>query len=296
LQIGDRRLARLQRREAAAQRGEQVRQLGDRHVVFSRGSAQREQPLFRALQQSRVGIRLVREPPEQRLRLRQRRFRLFEQREHWGNRTIAAAGDALQRASGGAQADGGAAAAAVARRQFGKRGGERLRPLLVLLQKLTFRRQRLLFPSRGGKVRKVVDRVAQPVLVALRRRDRGLRFRQRRRRVAPRAMTGHRRIAQRRRHAVGVEQQNVSGRIGEAHLVVLALHLHQQRRDPPQQPRPHRRVVDEAARAAVARQHAAQHDLVLRLDPLLGEQRERRMVLLRREHRRHDRLLGADTH
>ena len=68
--------------------------------------------------------------------------------------------------------------------------------------------------------------------------------------VAP----GHRhRVAQRRRHAEGIQQRTVARRIGQAHLLVLALHLDQQGAGAAQQRHPHRLVVEERAGAAVAR-------------------------------------------
>ena len=122
-----------------------------------------------------------------------------------------------------------------------------------------------------------IDRVAQPLLVAFRRGDGFARRCQRRNRLAPAAPRRDHGIAQRPRHAERVQQPGVARRIGEADLLVLALHLDQQRGGPPQQRHADRLVIDERARAAVLRQHAAQHHIVLRLQPLLDQQRGQRM-------------------
>ncbi len=63
----------------------------------------------------------------------------------------------------------------------------------------------------------------------------------------------------------------MGGGVGQAHLVVLARHLHQHRARAAQQAHAHRLVVHEGARAAVARHHAAQHQLLLGLHPLLAQ-------------------------
>ena len=58
----------------------------------------------------------------------------------------------------------------------------------------------------------------------------------------------------------------------------------------------HRLVVDEGAGAPVGELHAAQDQAVFGRDAVLGEQRERRMVRLDVERRRHLPLLGAVAH
>jgi len=60
-------------------------------------------------------------------------------------------------------------------------------------------------------------------------------------------------------------------RISEAQLLVLALDLDQQRAGPSHQRHPDRLVVDKRPRPAVAAQHAAQHQLILGLDALVGQ-------------------------
>ena len=105
--------------------------------------------------------------------------------------------------------------------------------------------------------------MAQPFLVAFGGGDGFPRVLQPAQRVPPGAPRLGHRDAQRRRHAERIQQAGMAGGIGQAHLLVLALHFDQQRADPPQQADADRMVVDEGARAAVLGDDAAQHDLVL---------------------------------
>ena len=82
----------------------------------------------------------------------------------------------------------------------------------------------------------LLDGVGEEVAVALRTRHALLGFGQRRRGVAPGPMGGARGLQHRRRRRIGIEQRAVGGFVGEAHLLVLALNLDQQPREPPQQP------------------------------------------------------------
>ena len=72
-------------------------------------------------------------------------------------------------------------------------------------------------------------------------------------------------------------------RIGQAHLLMLALHFHQQRADPPQQPDTHRMIVDESARPSVPGDDPAQHDLVIPGQTVLFQHRPDRVIVRRRE-------------
>ena len=72
---------------------------------------------------------------------------------------------------------------------------------------------------------------------------------------------------------VSVEQAALDRRVEQPLLLVLAVHLDQQAADLAQQAGADRLVVDEAARAAVGADHAAQHQVVLGGDAVLGEQR-----------------------
>ena len=105
-------------------------------------------------------------------------------------------------------------------------------------------------------------------------------------------------VAVRRRlqPAEGIEQPGMGGGIGQADLVVLALHLDQRRRQAAQQPDRDRLAVDEGAAAAIGLDHAAEHQRILRLHALLGEDGQRRMALRRHEAGgdRALRLAGAD--
>ena len=66
--------------------------------------------------------------------------------------------------------------------------------------------------------------------------------------------------------------------IGQADLVVLALHLHQRRTQALEQGDAHRLVVDEGAAAAIGLHHAAQHQLVLGRHVLVPQDGETGMV------------------
>ena len=118
------------------------------------------------------------------------------------------------------------------RRQLGERGRDRLGAPLALLQPLPLLRQPLFLvrPRRQGG--QFIDRVAQPFLVALRRGDRFARGLQRGDRLPPGAPGADVGIAQRPRHAERIQQRGMARRIGQADLLVLALHLHQQRSRP----------------------------------------------------------------
>ena len=158
----------------------------------------------------------------------------------------------LQRPAGRAQRRRGRGTAPITRRQLGQRRGDRLGAPLALLQSLAFLREPFLLARLRRQTGQFVDRVAQPRPhhVPPRRSPRAPlpvpRSRPRQSRHA--AAVG---IAQRPRHAERVEQRGVACRIGQADLLVLALHLHQQRAGPPQQRHADRLVVDEGARAAV---------------------------------------------
>ena len=140
------------------------------------------------------------------------------------------------------------------RRQLRQRGGDRLGPPLALLQPLALGRQpRPPRPRRGASV--------ASSSTACRSHSSSRSAASIRSRAAASAASASRqsrhaarhRLAQRRRHAERVQQRAVARRIGQPHLLVLALHLDQQRAGAPQQRHAHRLVVEEGARPAVAR-------------------------------------------
>jgi hypothetical protein len=65
------------------------------------------------------------------------------------------------------------------------------------------------------------------------------------------------------RNAEGVKQARVAGWISQAHLLVLALDLHQQRPDAAQKADTNGMVVDEGAGPSVTANHATQHDFIV---------------------------------
>ena len=239
--------------------------------------AQREQPLLRLFQQAGIGIRFGGEAGKQGLGLRQRFLGAF-QRGHRGAGGVFEAGRVVradqlaQRAGSGAQRGSRAGATAVPRGQLRQRRGDGLGAALALLQPLAFDRQGLLLAGLRRKLRQLVHGMAQPFLVALGRGDRLAGGFQRQGGPTPVAPRGRDGLAQLRRHAERIQQRGVADGIGQAHLLVLALHLHQQRTDPAQQGGADRLVVQKGAGPAILGQHAAQHDLILGLQPLLGEQ------------------------
>ncbi len=182
------------------------------------------------------------------------------------------------------------------RRQLGECRRDRLGVPLALLQPLPFLRQLLLLVRLRRQTGEFLHRMTQPLLIALRRRDRRVGSLQGRDRLTPRAPRRCRGIAQRPRDTERIEQTGMARRIGEADLFVLALHLDQQRRRASQQRHADRLVIDEGARPAILGQHAAQHDLVLGIQSLLGQQRCRGMPRGRREAGGHAGLFGTRTH
>ena len=78
--------------------------------------------------------------------------------------------------------------------------------------------------------------------------------------------------------AEAVEQFAMRARVDQGALVVLAVDLDQRTADVAHQRDAGRLVVDEDARAAVGRLHAAQDDVAVVVDGVFGEQRAGRMV------------------
>ena len=268
--------------------------------MLARCRTQREQPLLGLFQQARIGIGLGGQLAEKGFRLGQRLLRAFQgdqrRRRRIGCIGLSGRDQALQRTRSSAQRRRRAMAPPIVRRQFGKCRGNRLRAPLALLQPLPLLRQPLLLALPRRQAGQFVDRVAQPFLVAFRRGDRLPRNLQRGERIAPPPPRRRRAVTQRTRHAERVEQRGMARRVGQADLLVLALHFHQQRAGPPQQCDANRLVVDECARPPVLRQHAAQHHFVVRLQPLLDQQRGHRVTRRWREACGDTRLLRTGPH
>ena len=226
--------------------------------MLAGGGPQREQPLLRLLQQPRIDIRIGDEPRQQRFRLRQRLLRSFQR----GERRIAPGSacrlrlargrQALQRPRRRAQRGRRPGAAPITWCQLRQRRGDRLGPPFALLQPLAFARQVVFFidPRRQGG--KFLDRVPQPFLVAFGSGDgRASRVPAGAAHPATRCHASDTAI----RARAGAPRTHPAGRRGwrhqPTHLLVLALHLHQQCTDTPQQADADRMVIDEGARAAI---------------------------------------------
>ncbi len=188
------------------------------------------------------------------------------------------------------------AVAPALRRQFGQCRRHDLGALLPLLQELAFRREPLLLAVFGCQRAKFGGGVAQELLVAQGGRDPLPCCAKRLLPLAPNTMQRRHPGAQSGIDAERIQQRQMPGRVGEAHLVVLALHLDQQRAEPTQQPGAHWRIVGEGARAAIAAEHAPQRDVVLAGNAMFAQQRVGGMVQCRREHRDHRGLFRTLAH
>ena len=121
-----------------------------------------------------------------------------------------------------------------------------------------------------------LDRVAQPVGLALRALDLGAVRRRappRRRGARPTAAPPPRACAV--EIAKGVEQPAMGGGIDQRAVVVLAVDLDQRGAERSQRLHAHRLVVDEGAGAAVGELHAPQDQFVLGRDAVVGGKRAR---------------------
>ena len=255
--------------------------------MLARSGAQGEQPLLRLFQQPWIDIGIGDQAREQGFGLCQRLLRPL-QRRHGGFRGIGAGHlrlsrwrQTLQRSRSGAQRGSGARVAAIAWCQFRQGCSDRLRSALILLQPLPLSGQRffLVDPRRQG--RQLIDGMAEPFLIAFSRGDCRAGVIQPGQRVPPDApRRGHGR-SDGRRNPERIQQTGMAGRVGQAHLFVLALHFHQQHADPPQQADAHRMVVDEGARPPVLGDDPAQHDLVLTRQAVLVQHVRHPMIVRR---------------
>ena len=106
-------------------------------------------------------------------------------------------------------------------------------------------------------------------------------------------MRGGDRLARGGGHAEGIEQEQMVGRVGEADLFVLALHLDKQRAEVFQEIQADLLVVDQRAGTAVTRDDAPEQDFALRIQPLFGQQVHGGVAGGDGKGRRYDRLRGA---
>ena len=96
--------------------------------------------------------------------------------------------------------------------------------------------------------------------------------------------------------AIAIQQGAMGGGVEQAAIVLLAMHLQQQRAQVFQQPHAHRRIVDEGAAAPVGGQGPAQHDLAVQRHLLLRQQNMGRVPGLRFEDDGGAALGGARAH
>jgi hypothetical protein len=221
------------------------------------------------LQQAGINFGIGYHPGEKSLRLSQGFFGAFQGGERGigripaGSIGLSRGRQALQRPGCGAQRGGRTSVATVAWREFGEGGGNSLGSALTLLQPLTLTRQGFLFidPRRQGG--EFVNCVAQPLFVPFSGSDGVTCALKPMQRIAPGAPGFGSCTSQGRRNAEGVKQARVTGWISQAHLLVLALDLHQQRPDAAQKADTNGMVVDEGAGPSVTANHATQHDFIV---------------------------------
>ena len=271
-------------------------------MLAGRG-AQGKQPLLRLFQQAGidVGVGVGNKARQDGFRLGQRFLGAF-QRGHRGFGRIAAGHGfprwrkPLQRPGRRAQRCGGTGGAAVPRCQFRKRGSDRLRSPFVLLQAMALARKRIFLADTRRERGKFLHRVAQPFLIALGRRD-GLPGRvQPGDSVTPGSPCSGDRGSKRPRNPKRVKQRSVAGGIGQTHLLMLALHFDQQRANTAQQPSPNRLVIHKRSGPPILRHDPPQHDLILRGQPLLLQQRGQRRVARGSKARGDASLFGRRAH
>ena len=139
----------------------------------------------------------------------------------------------------------------------------------------------LAFPRR--QFLQLVGCVAQELLLALGFQNGIARGIQAFRRGLPGAVPGGNFVAQIRRDPVSVEQAQMHRGIGEAHLIVLTLHLHQHRADSFQGGGADRRVIHPGTRTAIPADRPAQHDVAVIRQPEFLQRRVHGVRFRRRE-------------
>jgi hypothetical protein len=250
--------------------------------MLAGGGAQREQAFLGLFEPARVGAALMQQVLQRRLGFGQRILR-GGQGGDGRLGFLVGRGQAFQGAGGLAQRTGRRGGAAVARGEFGDGGGDGLGAPLALLEALTLGGEAVFLAFLRVQFAQFGDGVAQPFLLALRGGDHLARIGQALGRGAPGAPGFRGGGAAGFQRTEGIEQRAVAGRVRQAHLVVLALHLDQRRTQAAQQRDANGLVVDEGAGAAVRLHHAAQHQVFLGLDALLAQDVEGRVAGWRME-------------
>src|SRR6185437_4166976 len=140
--------AGLQVSQTGRQRVQPSRQFPNGDAMLAGSGAQREQPLLRLLQQTRVQIGIGSQARQNGLGLGQCFLGPLQRGQRRFSRVLrlrlVVGHEALQRPGGGAQGGGGTVGPAVAGGEFGQGGGDRLAAPFVLLQALAFGGQRVL--------------------------------------------------------------------------------------------------------------------------------------------------------
>ena len=164
-----------------------------------------------------------------------------------------------------------------------------------LLQTVPLGRQRLFLAVPGSKLSQFLGRVAEKILLALGLRNGGAHRLQPLECRPPGAMAQSHLGPHIRIHTIGIEQPHMARRIRQPHLVVLPLHLDEQRPHPFERARPHRMIVHPGPRPPVASHRAAQHQILVarRRQSEFIQQRMHGMGGRRREPGGDIRLLGA---
>ena len=250
-------------------------ELVDRHVVLARRRPQREQPLLDPLELARIVVGRAQRRLEMRARVFERRERRIERlhRRLDQRRRLRARGAR----AGAPPPRAPAPATARPRPPRAHRAGRR-RPSRPASWRRAARRARVSSAGSGCEPRELLDRVAQPVGLALRALDLGAlrgepppRARAARPTAArprcaspssaPKASSSARWVA-----ASTSARSSCWPWISTSAAPSVLQHL-----------RAHRLVVDEGAGAAVGELHAAQDQFVLGRDAVVREQRARRM-------------------
>ncbi len=270
----------------------QRRQIVHRDIVFAARGAQREQPFLDAVELARIVVRRAQRRVEVRARLverGQRRIERLRGRIDQGGRLRAPPLQPAQRS-----------------RERGDRRAvarDRLVRVAQVFGHLVDRHhggalfgERGLLACLGLEFRQFLDRVAQPIGLAPRLLDARAVGRNRLLGGAPFAPQPRNRRGIVLKVRIGIEQPPVRRDIDQRALVMLTVDFHQRAAQRLQDLHAHRLIVDEGARAPVAKLHAPQDQPVFGSDAVIGEQRERRMVALDLEGGRDLPLLGAVAH
>ena len=272
-------------------RGQRIEPV-DRHVVFARRRAQREQPLLDAFELARIVVGGGERRLEMGARLVERVQRGVECLTAGSISAGACAVRRSSRRTAAASVGTGDCAPATAS------CASRRSPATFSTCIMAVRRSASAVSSAGSGTEpsQLLDRVAQPVGLALRALDVGA--------VRGQLLLARAAILPQPRHrrrlaievAKGIEQPAMGRGVDQRAVVVLAVDLDQRRAERPQRLHAHRLVVDEGAGAAVGELHAPQDQLVVGLDAVVGDQRAHRMVARQLERRRHLPLLRAMAH